>query len=116
MRSAGYELEDGLKCVVHSDGDYTGRAIWTIVKNNERIVEVEEDIELVQNKVLDAQRLNMPYVDIDDIPFSVESIASILEGFTINRIMYMMEDGIYNLTLDDLTSLESAILAIGSHK
>ena len=117
MHSFGYELEDGKKCVVHYDGDCTGRAIWTRVENNERIVEVEADIEKVQKDVAFYDMLHpVPRperkgaeIGIGELMFPFEAIASAVESLAINRVTYLMEDKIYDMPIHELLDLEKVL-------
>jgi hypothetical protein len=108
MHSFDYELDEGKKVVVHCDGDYTGRAIWTIVENNERIVEVEASIEDVQvvTVLMNEKFPAAKHITICSQQFPFDAIRTVVEGFAINRMTSMMEDKIYDLGILPLLELE----------
>ena len=108
MHSFDYELEDGKKFVVHYDGDGTGRAIWTVVKDHERIVETEADIEYVQNVIMSANAI-LVSVMINGIVFPLEAVATAIEGIAIDRIMPALEDKLYDLSIRQQLKLENNI-------
>lgn len=111
MHSFGYELDGGKKFVVHFDGDCTGYAIWTIVKNNEMIDETHASIEAVQDMVITfhLNPNNDNYIMINDILFPIEAITAALEILTSNRIISALDDKVCDLNLFQLLELEENI-------
>lgn len=109
MHSFDYDLGCDRKCVAHYDGDCTGRAIWTIVENNERVAEVEADIEDVQDMALLAMYDDDYNIIIDHVTFPLDAIDAILKSLVIDRISELLDDKLYDVSLHGLLGLEAEI-------
>jgi len=104
MHSSRYEFEDGIKYVVHHDGDCTGEAIFTIVENDERVIEEHADINTVQSTIQMTKVTLSDKIKINDSIFMVEGIEYILQGLLIQRINHLIESRAYSF--DALIELE----------
>lgn len=96
MHSSSYEFDDGIKYVVHHDGDCTGEAIFTIMENDERIIEEHLDIITVQSAIQMANAIGTDNIKVNDSTFMVEGIEYILQGLLIQRITHLIENQPYS--------------------
>jgi len=113
MHSSRYEFDDGIKYVVHHDGDCTGEAIFIIVENNERVIEEHQDIITVQNTIQMAKVIGSDKIKINDSTFMVEGIEYILQGLIIQRINHLIENESHSpYSFDTLVELEEYLKAL----
>lgn len=119
MHNFTYDLlGNGKKVIAHYNSDYSGKAIWTIVENDKRIVEVEADIEQVQHDVAfydiyhplpREERIGTEEIGIGGHMFPFAAILAIVEGLAMSRVTRLLEDQIYDMPIHELLNLEKVL-------
>lgn len=108
MHSLGYDIE-GERCRVHFDGDCEGEAIFTLIEDNERVFEHNEDIRYVEDAVILAENVGSTGIIIGNQRFNTEEMSNLLATMAERRIQYLMEDVVYSRPFKEVRAMEQTI-------